>query len=100
MRLGDRIKTGIETLSRKANLALDEGRLRMDLLKVRRRRDNAARDLGYVVYRQSRGAPPAEGEVDALTKKMADADADMARIEDQLRKLQQLRSEDRGASQP
>jgi len=100
MGIGDRIRSGIDTLSRKANLAIDEGRLRMELLRVKRRRDNAARDLGYVVYRQSQGTAPAEGEADALTKRIADADAAMAKIEDDLRNLQQEGGQGGSAGRP
>ena len=100
MGIGDRIRNGIDTLSRKAILAIDEGRLRVELLKVKRRRDSAARDLGYVAYRQSLGTAPAEGEADGLTKRIADADAAMAKIEDDLRKLQQGGSGSGSASQP
>lgn len=100
MGIGEKIRSGIDTLSRKANHALDEGRLRMELLRVKRRRDNAARDLGYVVYRQSKGTQPAEGEVDALTKRMTDADDALAKVEDDLRKLQQESGQTGSAGQP
>jgi hypothetical protein len=89
MGLIDRLSTGIENLGRKANQALDEGKLRMDLLRVRRRRDNAARDLGYVVYRQSRGTAAAEGEVDFWVRKIGEAEEEVARLEEALRKLQE-----------
>jgi hypothetical protein len=100
MGLGERIMSGIETLGRRANQALDEGRVRMDLLKTRRRRDLLARDLGYLVYRQSKGTPPLEGEIEALTKKMADEDVEMARLEEELKRRQQLRSQAGSAPQP
>ncbi len=89
MGLMDRISAGVEALGRKANQALDEGRLRMELLRVRRRRDNAARELGYVAYRQARGTPPSDGEVEFLVRKIGDAEAEVARLEEQLKALNQ-----------
>jgi hypothetical protein len=89
MGLIDMLSTGIETLGRKANQALDEGKLRMDLLRVRRRKDNAARDLGYVVYRQTRGTAPGDGEVEFWVRKIGEAEEEIARLEEALRKLQE-----------
>lgn len=87
MNLLDRLTAGLDKLGEKANQALDEGRLRMDLLRVRRRKDNAARDLGYVVYRQSKGSAPAEGEVESLTRRIAEAEADIERLEARIKEV-------------
>jgi len=81
MKLFDRVAAGLDTLGRKANQALDEGKLRVDLARVRRRMDGAARSLGYVTYRQAKGEPAAPAEIETLTRKIADAEADVARIE-------------------
>ena len=89
MSLIDRFAAGLETLGKKANLAFDEGKLRVELARVRRRMDNAARDLGYLTYRQGKGivAPPAD--VEALTRRIADAEAAVARVEAELEQLKQ-----------
>ena len=84
MGLIERISTGINRLADRTNQALDEGRLRLDLLRVRRRRDNLARDLGYLTFRQAKGSPPGEGEVDALVRRMDDCDAEIAKLDLQL----------------
>jgi len=81
MKLFDRVAAGLDTLGRKANQALDEGKLRVDLARVRRRMDGAARSLGYVTYRQAKGEPASPAEIETLTRKIADAEADVARIE-------------------
>ncbi len=81
MSLMDRVAAGLETLGKRANQALDEGKLRVDLLRARRRMDAAARDLGYVTYRQAKGQAAPEGEVAALTRRIADAEADVERIQ-------------------
>jgi len=89
MKLIDRVAAGLETLGRKANQALDEGKLRVELMKVRRRMDNAARDLGYITYRQGKGTAPTPDDVAALTKRIADAEEAAARLDAELAKLRE-----------
>jgi hypothetical protein len=87
MSLMDRFAAGLETLGRKANQALDEGKLRMDLLRTRRRLDHAARALGYTTYRQNRGEAAPQAEIDSLTRRMAEAEAEAARLEAEIARL-------------
>ena len=87
MSLMDRVTAGLETLGKKANQALDEGKLRVDLLRARRRMDNAARNLGYVTYRQAKGQPAPEGEIESLTRRIAEAEAEIKRIQEEIEKL-------------
>jgi len=87
MSLMDRFAAGLESLGKKANLAFDEGKLRMDLLRTRRRTDAAARDLGYVTYRQAKGQSAPEGEIEALTRRIADGEAEVKRIQDEIGRL-------------
>lgn len=89
MSLIDRFAAGIETLGVKANQALDEGKLRMDLVRVRRRMDKAARDLGYLTYRQAKGTQSLPADVEALTRRIADGEADAARIEAEIEQVKQ-----------
>jgi len=92
MSLFDRFAAGLEMLGKKANQALDEGKLRLDLARVRRRMDNAARDLGYLIYRQAKDslAPPAD--VEALTRRIAEAESAAARIEVEIEQVKQRSS--------
>ena len=94
MNLMDRVAAGLESLGKRANQALDEGKLRVELMRTRRRMDAAARDLGYVTYRQAKGQPAPDGEVAALTRRIADGEAEVARIQAAIDKLA---SERRGA---
>ncbi len=89
MKLFDRVAAGLETLGKKANQALDEGKLRVELMKARRRMDAAARDLGYLTYRQAKGSQAPQADVEALTQRIAEAEAAAARIEGQLDQLKQ-----------
>ena len=87
MSLMDRVAAGLETLGKKANQALDEGKLRVELLRARRRMDAAARDLGYVTYRQAKGQSPAEGEVESLTRRIAAAEEEARRVQESIDRL-------------
>ncbi len=87
MSLMDRVAAGLETLGKRANQALDEGKLRVDLLRARRRMDAAARDLGYVTYRQAKGQSAPEGEVESLTRRIAEGEAEVKRIQEEMDKL-------------
>jgi len=77
----DRVAAGIDQLGKKAQQALDEGKLRVDLSRVRHRKDNAARDLGYLTYRQSKGEVLPDGEVEVLLRRMTAAAEEIAKLE-------------------
>ncbi|HWO89003.1 MAG TPA: hypothetical protein VNL98_07625 [Gemmatimonadales bacterium] len=77
----------IDTLTRRMNRALEEGRLRLDIAREHRRKDNAARELGYIAYRRTKGATPAEGEEEALIRKIAAAEAEIERLRVELEKV-------------
>ena len=98
MSLFDRFTAGIETLGKKANQALDEGKLRVELVRVRRRMDHAARDLGYLTYRQAKGTQAAPADVEALTRRIADAESAAARIEAEIEQVK--RRSDTAAAAP
>ena len=89
MKLFDRFAAGLETLGKKANQALDEGKLRVELMKARRRMDAAARDLGYLTYRQAKGSQAPPADVETLTQRIAEGEAAATRIEGQLEQLKQ-----------
>ena len=89
MSLFDRFTAGLETLGKKANQALDEGKLRVELSRVRRRMDAAARDLGYLTYRQAKGTAAAPGDVEALTRRIAEGEEAASRLEAQIAQVKQ-----------
>jgi len=49
--LWDRVKTELDRAGRAAQHAIDEGRIRLEMLRARRQADSAAQKLGYAVYR-------------------------------------------------
>jgi hypothetical protein len=82
--LFDRLNLELEAFGKKAQAALDEGRLQIELLRVRRRKDNAARDLGLLTYRRERGKDVEPGRVDGLLVRLDDLEAEIARLELQI----------------
>jgi len=100
MKLFDRVAAGLDTLGRKANQALDEGKLRVDLARTRRRMDGAAQALGYLTYRQAKGEAASPAEIEALTRKIADAEAEAARLEAAIAEVKARSGAAAGAAPP
>jgi hypothetical protein len=82
--LFDRLNQELEAFGKKAQAALDEGKLQIELLRLRRRQDNVARDLGLMVYRRERGGELEPRRIDALMLRLDDLQADIGRLEDQI----------------
>jgi outer membrane murein-binding lipoprotein Lpp len=82
--LFDRLNQELEAFGKKAQAALDEGKLQIELLRLRRRQDNAARDLGLIVHRRERGGETEPRRVDALMLRLDDLQAEIARLEQQI----------------
>jgi multidrug efflux pump subunit AcrA (membrane-fusion protein) len=79
--LFDRLNQELEAFGKKAQAALDEGKLQIELLRLRRRLDGAARDLGLLVHRRERGGETEARRFDALMLRLDDLQADVARLE-------------------
>jgi hypothetical protein len=82
--LFDRLNQELEAFGRKAQAALDEGKLQIELLRFRRRRDNTARDLGLLVHRRERGKEAEPRRVEALLTRLDDLEAEITRLELQI----------------
>ena len=82
--LFDRLNQELEAFGKKAQAALDEGKLQIELLRLRRRQDNAARDLGLLVHRRDRGGDLEPRRIDALMSRLDDLKAEIARLELQI----------------
>jgi outer membrane murein-binding lipoprotein Lpp len=80
----DRLNQELEAFGKKAQAALDEGKLQIELLRLRRRLDRAARDLGLVVHRRERGGDAEPRRFDALMLRLDDLQAEIARLERQI----------------
>ena len=87
--LFDRLNHELEAFGRKAQAALDEGKVQIELLRVRRKRDGAARDLGLLIHRRERGGEVEPRRVDALLLRLDDLEAEIARLERQVAEQRQ-----------
>jgi outer membrane murein-binding lipoprotein Lpp len=82
--LFDRLNQELEAFGKKAQAALDEGKLQIELLRLRRRQDHAARELGLMVHRRERGGEMEPRRIDALMLRLDDLQAEIARLEAQI----------------
>ena len=82
--LFDRLNQELEAFGKKAQAALDEGKLQIELLRLKRRRDNAARDLGVLVHRRERGKDAEPRRIDGLLVRLDDLEAEIGRLELQI----------------
>lgn len=82
--LFDRLNRELEAFGKKAQAALDEGKLQIELLRLRRRLDHVARDLGLMVHRRERGGETEPRRIDALMVRLDDLQAEVARLELQI----------------
>ncbi len=90
--LFDRLNTELEAFGRKAQSALDEGKVQIELLRARRRQDNAARDLGILIHRRERGGEADPRRVDALLLRLDDAEQEIQRLERLVAEIRQHRA--------
>jgi hypothetical protein len=81
--LFDRLNQELEAFGKKAQAALDEGKLQIELLRVKRRRDNAARDLGFLTHARERGQEIDSRRFDALLVRLDDLQGQISRLERQ-----------------
>ena len=77
----DRLNQELEDLSKRAQSALDQGRLKIELMRIRRRQDNAARDLGLLVHRRERGGEVDAARVESLLSQLDDVEKEISKVE-------------------
>ena len=77
----DRLNKELETFGRKAQAALDEGKLQLERMRLRREQDEAARNLGLLYHRQQRGNAVDSLELDAWLVKLDGLENAITRIE-------------------
>lgn len=82
MALWTKLKTELNRAGRAAQGALDEGRLRLDVVRSRQAMDKAAQKVGYAVYRARKdGGDIAADEYARLSADVANAEAEITRLE-------------------
>jgi hypothetical protein len=77
----DRLNKELETFGRKAQAALDEGKLQLERLRLRREQDEAARQLGRLYHSKERGGQVDPLELDAYLVKLDNLATSIARVE-------------------
>ena len=84
----DKLKTELDKAGKVAQEALDEGKLRIELFRVRQAADKNAQALGYAVYRARKaGSEPERESHDRLMRELAEQDAEMTRLEAAIKSL-------------
>jgi hypothetical protein len=86
MALWNKLKDELNRAGRAAQEALDEGKLRLDLMRTRQAMDKAAQKLGYGVYRARKlGGDIPSDEYARLSADVANAENEVERFETLLR---------------
>jgi hypothetical protein len=90
--LFDRLNQELADFGKKAQAALDEGKLQIELLRYRRKQDNAARDLGLLIHRRERGGDFEQRRMDALLLRLDDLAKETERLEGQIAEARRQRA--------
>ena len=92
MALWNKLKDELNRAGRAAQEALDEGKLRLDLLRSRQAMDKAAQKLGYAVYRARKlGGDIPSDEYARVAADVANAEGEVERFETLLREASNRR---------
>lgn len=79
-----RLNQELETFGRRAQSALDEGRLQIELLRLRRKRDTTAMDLGRLYHKRERGGDIPGERIEGLLLRMDELEAAIRKTERQM----------------
>jgi hypothetical protein len=94
MAIWDKLKTELDRAGKAAQTALDEGKIRLEAMRVRQLADKAAQALGYAVYRARQQNQELDTETYArLSSALAAHEAEAARFEAQLEELKAKRKD-------
>src|ERR671931_2365133 len=98
MALWNKLKQELDRAGQVAQVALDEGRVRLDAFRARQLADKAAQALGYAVYRARQQGQELDPDSYArLSSTLAGHEAEAAGLEARLEDLAETR---RGAAHP
>lgn len=88
MALWDKVRVELDRAGRAAQTAIDEGRLRLEAMRARRRADQVAQEIGYSIYRARKEGRELDADVYArLSSALAAHEADVARYESSIAAL-------------
>ena len=97
----ERLNHELESFGRKAQAAIDEGRFHIELIRLRRQRDEAACNLGRLVHKRERGGEVEPARIDALLLRLDDIEAAIDKVEKQMGSVRAEATEEKpGAAAP
>lgn len=86
MAIWNKLKDELNRAGRAAQDAIDEGKIRLDMMRSRQAMDRAAQKLGYAVYRARKlGGDVPSDEYARLSSEVANAEGEVERYETLLR---------------
>lgn len=89
MAIWEKLRTELDRAGRAAQGALDEGRLRLDAFRARKKSDKAAEQLGYAVYRAKTAGADLDADTYArMAADIASHEAEAQRLETQLSEIE------------
>jgi hypothetical protein len=98
MALWNKLKDELSRAGRAAQEAIDEGKLRLDVMRSRQAMDKATQKLGYGVYRARKAGGDIPGdEYSRLSADVANAEAEIERLETLAREAAARRKADPAA---
>jgi hypothetical protein len=101
MPIWGRLKQELDRASRAAQGAIDEGRIRLEVFRVRQRADRAAQALGYAVHRARReGRELSAEDSERHSAQLARAEAEIERLESQLSDLRRTPTDSGATAHP
>ena len=88
MALWDKVKTELDRAGRAAQVAIDEGKLRLEVIRARQLADKAAQALGYAVYRARKEGKELEADTYArLSSTLAAREAEAEKMEKEISEI-------------
>lgn len=93
----ERLNHELESFGRKAQAAIDEGRFHIELIRLRRQRDEAACNLGRLVHKRERGGEVEPARIDALLLRLDDVEAAIDKVEKQMGSVRAEAAEEKPA---
>jgi hypothetical protein len=80
----ERLRAELDQLGDSVQRGLEQGKLRLERIRVARLRDDAARELGLLVYQRIRGQTVDDARYDALLKRLDELLEELGRIDREL----------------
>lgn len=101
MGIWDKVQGELNRAGKAAQDALDEGRLRLEIFRVRQLADKAAQALGYAVYRaKEKGEDIEPATWDRLAATLREHEAEASRLDAELQKVKSPSSDGAADSAP